>query len=56
MPHTRSAKCECIIGYFTCRYCLSSRKPYFFTLSDGSAIVEVPFQRQPKPPSNEEEA
>jgi len=45
-PNTmsRSAECRCEIGRFTCGHCLRNAKPYFYTLSDGSAIYHVPFQ------------
>jgi hypothetical protein len=40
---SRSIECRCD-AHLTCGYCLRNRKPYFFTLSDGSAIYEVPVQ------------
>lgn len=33
--------CECD-PRFTCGYCLRNAKPYFWTLSDGSAIAVTP--------------
>jgi hypothetical protein len=35
----RNAECKCD-PRFTCGYCLRNAPPYFFTLSDGSAIYE----------------
>lgn len=43
----RSAECKCERN-FTCGYCLRNAKPWFFTLSDGSAIyVPSPPRRYP---------
>lgn len=39
----RSSECQCTYN-FTCGYCLRNMKPWFFTLSDGSAIAEIPVQ------------
>jgi len=39
----RSIECRCEYN-FTCGYCLRNAKPYFTTLSNGSAIYnETPF-------------
>lgn len=43
MAGARSAECKCESN-FTCGYCLRNRKPYFYTLHDGSAIYEIPVQ------------
>jgi hypothetical protein len=37
------ADCKCT-SRFTCGNCLRNAKPYFYTLSDGSAIVVGPLQ------------
>jgi hypothetical protein len=39
----RSVECKCEFN-FTCGYCLRNAKPWFYTLSDGSAIYETPLQ------------
>ena len=39
----RNENCRC--DSMTCKYCLQNRKPYFFTLSDGSAIYDIPVQK-----------
>ena len=36
----RNIKCKCEYN-FTCGFCLRNVPPYFFTLSDGSAIYET---------------
>jgi hypothetical protein len=38
----KSADCKCEAGRFTCGHCLRNAPPYFFTLSDGSAIYGGP--------------
>lgn len=39
----RSAECSCESNR-TCGYCCRNAKPWFFTLSDGSAIYSGPLQ------------
>jgi len=39
----KNIECKCTYN-FTCGYCLANRKPYFYTLSNGSAIYEMPAQ------------
>jgi hypothetical protein len=39
----KSIDCKCEHN-FTCGYCLRNAPPWFYTLSDGSAIYEIPFQ------------
>jgi hypothetical protein len=43
MSGAKSIECKCTDD-FTCGYCLRNAKPWFYTLSDGSAIYDVPFQ------------
>lgn len=43
----RNPECQCTYN-FTCRYCLQNAKPYFFTLTNGTRIYELPaFVSQP---------
>ena len=40
----KNIECKCEPNRFTCGYCLRNAKPYFYTLSDGSAIYLIPVQ------------
>lgn len=52
---SRSVECRCE-PRFTCGYCLRNAKPYFYTLSDGSRIYELPaFLSQPSSTKRDKE-
>lgn len=45
---TKSIECKCDYN-FTCGYCLRNAKPYYYTLSSGERIYQLPaFVSQPK--------
>lgn len=49
----RNIECRCT-DRFTCGYCLRNKKPYFFTLSSGAAVYEIPVQRSTTEAAQEE--